>query len=808
MSENRLISPASADQAAGLATARPQGLSPWIAVTGVLLLVTLMAAAFVQVRQFALLSQSVHSQDDYLALSLYQLELEYLRLREQLQVQVQVQGLTVDSSAAARVGGEQSDLQLRYDIFVSRLSLLNTARARRLLGQSHATDQVLRDLQSFTRRADLYLGPAPQGALSMQAAQALLIQMKTLDAPIHQMLVDASHDVAAQITSRQQQVRQHNSAGLALTVFLLCMVLVFAALALRQVRLLEQRRLRLQVLADELRDARIEAESASEAKSDFLADMSHELRTPLHGLLGMLSLVRDAPHDARATEWLATADDSAAHLLKLLDDMLDLSKLESGTLTLAPQPVALAPLLREVLTLLRPAATSKNLALQSDLATNLPEWVLLDPTRVKQVLFNLVSNAVKFSETGAVMLRCHASTHTFTNAHTDKPAAADGSQDSPDAAGPAMLEFDVVDSGIGIGDDTLPHLFKRFSRSEDPRARAQVGTGLGLAISRNMARLMGGDIRVHSMPGAGSAFNFRCPLQAADASAQAPVTAAPSAARQLRVLVAEDHPVNRLYIRALLERLGHQAKVVDNGVEALRAAQQQTWDLVLMDVHMPLMDGVAATSAIRALPGDHGRPCIVALTADVFGSTRERCLAAGAAEVVTKPMSMPMLQTVLDRHFEGLPSLQPMAAEPAGGADAQGLDETSMDAAQAPPGSVASDAQAPALLNPAVVRQVRALMPAGQSPSLYDSFFGQTDAARRAMREAMRRADTNALRREAHAVKGAALTLGLPALAEAASRLNHAPQALSAAELALAVQRFEELSVATLALCRAEGLAV
>jgi len=735
--------------------AGPQRLSPWFSITGLLLLATLLAAAFVQARQYALLNLTVQHQDDYLVLSLYQVEIEYLRLREQLRKDADTPGSPA--------------LQLRYDIFVSRVSLLGSDRARRLLEGGQNASGLMRDLDGFTRRADLYLGTEPRGHLSPQAAQALLGELEALDEPIHRVMLDASHRVASQVTERQAQVRNHNRIGLGLTGFLLAMVMLFAGIALRQMRKLEQRRRRLERLADELRDARIEAESASEAKSEFLADMSHELRTPLHGLLGMLSLVKDSPRDPRAVDWLVTADDSAQHLLRLLDDILDLSKLESGSLALSPGPVHLATLLREVQALLLPAAGAKGLGLHLEIDPTLPAHVQLDATRVRQVLYNLLANAIKFSDAGAIVLHCR------------RLGAGDGRSE---------LEFDVADTGIGMDRETVARLFRRFSRADDPRARRQGGTGLGLAISRNLARLMGGEIVVRSTPGAGSVFSFHCPLQSVADTPTPPTPDAQTGARALHVLVAEDHPVNRLYMAALLARLGHRARLVDNGREAVQlmqaaaAAAEPPFDLVLMDVHMPVMDGVAATEAIRALPGPAGQVCVVALTADVFADTRERCLAAGASEVATKPLSLGTLRALLARRF-GVAAGETAAVPLPLPADADD-----------PPG----------LLDRATIHSVRDLMGPAQVPSLYDGFFTQAEDAARRMRDAMRDADPEALRRSAHTVKGAALNLGLPALAEAAALLNRDAGTLAAAHLALAVQRYEEITAATRALCVGEGL--
>ena len=756
--------------------AGPQRLSPWFGVTGLLLLATLLAAAFVQARQYTLLNTTVHFQDDYLVLSLYQVETEYLRLREQLRKEVEAPGSTA--------------LQLRYDIFISRVSMLGSDRARRLIGELEgdalsasggAGDAgVLQSLDNFTRRADLYLGSQTAAKLSPQAAGVLLADLETLDTPIHDMLQGASHRVAAQVTDRQAKVRQHNRIGLALTGFLLAMVAVFAGIALRQMRKLEQRRSRLETLADQLRDARIEAEAASDHKSEFLADMSHELRTPLHGLLGMLALLRESPRDPHSAGWLQTADESAQHLQRLLDDILDLSKLNSGSLTLLPTPVDLLALLRETRSLLLPAASAKGLSLRIELDPTLGPQAQLDATRVRQVLFNLLANAIKFSDAGSIHLQCQRL--------------------PPEHGGPERLAFNVGDSGMGMDRETLGRLFQRHSRSADGRSARLGGTGLGLAISRNLARLMDGEIVVRSSPGAGSVFSFRCPLHRV-AGAAASVLPSPSKpTRPLQVLVAEDHPVNRMYLAALLARLGHAALLVDDGLQALQAVQARTadsagappFDLVLMDVHMPVMDGVAATLAIRALTHPASQVCIVAVTADVFADTLQRCQDAGVNEVLTKPLSLDGLRSMLVNRFGSLPPLPAGVVQPA----PAGLPERTAPQPQA----------LPQLLDPATLHGVTDLMDSAQLSRLYGGFFVQAEDAARHMREAMRDADTEALRRCAHTVKGAALNLGLPALAEACTLLNREAGTLAAAHLALAVQRFEEVTAATRALCAGEGL--
>ncbi len=763
----------------GATTQKLNRLPNWFGLTGLLLLATVLAAAFVQARQFALLNLTLQYQDDYQIISLHQTEMEYLRLREQLR-----QGL--DSPLTPQ-------LQLRYDIFVSRVSLMGSDRARRLFGHANGDAQdatsMLRDIDAFIRRADLYLGSEKRANFNPQAARSLLADLETLDEPLHQTLLGASHRVAAQVTERQIQVRQHNQIGLALTGFLLAMVMLFGLIALRQMRKLEGRRQRLEQLADQLRDARIDAEAASEAKTEFLADMSHELRTPLHGLLGMLSLVRDAPRDSRAANWLLTAEESAQHLRHLLDDLLDLSKLNAGTLNLLPGAVNLLSLLREVQSLLQPAAGAKNLTLQIELDPALSACARLDATRVRQVLFNLVANAIKFSDRGAIVLACRA---------------------QADEAGQPRLTFNVTDTGMGMDRDTLSRLFKRYTPVEDSRGSRQGSTGLGLAISRNLARLMGGEIVVHTAPGQGNVFSLNVPLHALPDAllpepSPAPTPAGPE--RPLHVLVAEDHPVNRQYLAALLTRLGHKARLVNNGEEALQAMRDgplssndasgdddasATFDLVLMDVHMPVMGGVAATTAIRALPAPACQVCVVAITADVFADTMHRCKAAGVDEMLTKPLSVEALQALLKRRFGTGGNTQASSASP--GPEAHSAPRAGADPASA------------GLLDHSTLHKVSDLMGPARLPSLYGGFFLQAEDAALRMRDAMRDADPDALRRSAHTVKGAALNLGLPALADAASLLSREGGSLAASHLALAIQRFEEVTAASRKLCAGEGL--
>ncbi len=741
------------------ATSRPRRFTLF-GLIGVVLALALAAVALVQVRQFALLKQSVVYQDDYVVLSLYQVEAEYLRLREYW-VRAQFERDNFDRDA----------LQLRYDIWVSRVGLLHNERTARLMVGSDDYVVPLRKMNDFIARADKVLGPTSPRPLDAAALAALQPALDALGGPIHSMSLSASHHVSEQITERNAAVRQHNQVALALTLFLSLLVLVFGLVALRQMRLLGERQSALVDLTAHLREAQRQAEAASEAKSVFLANMSHEIRTPFHGLLGMLSLLRDTGLNARQVDYLRTATESADHLLTILNDVLDMSLLESGRLTLTEEPVDLRDLLREVEALMRPQAQLKSLALHIDADPGIPEKVRADRTRVKQILFNLVNNAVKFSDRGVVVLDLHR---------------------AGDDEGHEMLEFVVTDTGIGMDQTTLDRLFKRFSQGDESRARRHGGTGLGLEISRSLARLMGGDVTAKSVPGEGSSFSFRMPLQTL---APAPRLAFPPPAAadgalpgmgSLRVLVAEDHPVNRQYMAALLEGMGHQPFFAGNGLEAVQAIRERRFDIVLMDLHMPLLDGVGATLSIRALPdGASATVPIIALTADAFAQTRERCLMAGMNDFLAKPVSPERLSAMLRRLFGG-----------AGSAD---LPSSGLADAPAPE-------PVPAVLDRATLDAALRAMPRERLAHLLRSFFDQGPEMVERLRVALRDGQALDLRVNAHAARGAALNFGLSALAQTAQALHEGATHVPAHEIARLIQRFEQLLTASREACEATGL--
>jgi two-component system, sensor histidine kinase len=764
---------AAADDRGSLGVSTPRSTAAsrrtsWLGITAIGLATLLVAVSAVQWRQLTLLEHSVSSGDDYVVLQVYQAESEYLRLREYWM-----------RALDDRRPIEAEALRLRYDIWLSRVDLLHNDSTARLLASQPDFRATLRRLEAFIARANP-LFELPEGAAPDRAGLAALMpSLVALGPSLHTLTLDAAHGVSLQMAERNLAVRRHNRIGIGLTLFLSALTLVFALVALRQLRQLDERRVALEGMTADLRLARRDAEAASQAKSAFLANMSHEIRTPFHGLLGMLSLLKAGAQTPRQVEQLRTATESANHLLAILDDILDMSQLEAGRLTLAPVATDLRQLLHDVQALMRPSAEAKGLALEVSTAAGVPARVIVDPTRLRQILFNLLNNAIKFSDSGKVLLEV-------------RPAGppADG---AAQAATP--LEFRVSDNGIGMDEATLARLFTRFVQGDDSRSRRYGGSGLGLEISRNLARMMGGDITVDSSPGVGSTFSLRVALQPADEagplSGRDAASDGPPAAKPLAVLVAEDHPVNREYMDALLASLGHRAQFAHDGEQAVLAARESTFDLVLMDLHMPLMDGLAATRAIRELPDARAAAVpIVALTADAYPETRNRCLTAGMNDYLTKPVSPQSLASALRRLFGSSAAESPKSPG----------SEPLADAAPADDGSRPIDPQA--------VDAALALMPRETLARMVHGYLDHAPQTVSLLRGALRDARTHDLRDAAHAARGAALNLGLSGLASTAAALETGAAHLPAHEVARLVQRFEDLLPLTRQAALAAGLAL
>lgn len=529
-------------------------------------------------------------------------------------------------------------LALRFEILYSRMDILQRGEIGDLFGSDvgnlapihQEAIQIITDMDSFFEQGQDYL------VLHLPEVEDLSNRLASLT---ERLVVDMKGLSSLRINEERKEQRQKYVYISLLIILVVLTTSILMYLLLRHMQFTAKARIHAESMADELKEAVVKAEKASQAKSEFLAMMSHEVRTPMNGILGMASLLQESDLKSEQQEQIQTIYSSANSLLAILDDILDFSKLEAGRFTIDSVPFSIANLAQEVINLFEATARKKQIHVELLINENLSSHHLSDPGRFRQVLLNLVGNAIKFTDQGKVTLR-------ITQFASDQ------------------VSFSIEDTGIGMNEQVLSSLFSPFTQADLSITRRYGGTGLGLAISKKIIEQMGGSISVESTEGQGSCFSFQLPLIVVDAPIPpVPVQASSSTTNlttlhdkvDAKILLVEDNKVNQMVAVGLLKKLGYSCHIANNGEEALAAVEAEVFDLILMDMQMPVMDGVTATQKIRRLDHPSASTPIVAVTANAMPEDLNACLDAGMNDYLCKPFNKTDLSDKIEKYLYSIP---------------------------------------------------------------------------------------------------------------------------------------------------------
>jgi signal transduction histidine kinase/DNA-binding NarL/FixJ family response regulator len=709
--------------------------SSWHRLAGIaaLLAVTLTPLGWIQWKQVGLLNDLSNNQVDAIMWQAYQLERELFRL-DTIVSQARLDPAAIDPY----------ELLTRYEIFLSRIDQITGVPRRDLLEKSDPYLQATGAVERFIDLADpMFVEPLQLAASPLKLAE-INNRIQTILPLLGELTREANRAGGRFLDQRNKQLQKQSVLITALAAAQAALMLLFVGLLVRHIQRQQQRYLELQTLSKALVEARDQAEAANRGKTIFLANMSHEIRTPFQGLLGMLTLLDEPNLSGRQRDYLQTARDSAMHLLGVLNDILDVSTMESGTLKLSVTPVPLHSVVQEVDDLMQVTARDKGLVLRVEAANDLPEWVMADATRVRQILYNLINNAIKFTPKGSVIATLQRG-----------------------APGQPSVVMTVRDTGVGMDLETVHSLFTRFYQADNSLRRRIGGAGLGLEISRNLARMMGGDIRVESQPGAGSVFTVTLDLAETTApEALQSMSMALGHGQSLRVLVAEDHPINLKYMSILLEKMGHEAVFCENGQEALQLLARQPFDVVLLDYHMPVLDGLATTEAIRLMAGAVAQIPVILVTADVVNDTRKHALEVGVTAFASKPLQGEDLRRALRQC--GLPETDQAP-------NTRALPESPTLAAQPSP-ATSSNKLVPRreeVIDDASYQEICDMMPNASMHEMLDTLFAAPEGTVPQLLAALASGDRADIHYKAHTLKGTAMLLGFRALAKTSERIEY-----------------------------------